>query len=75
MARRRKGQPVSGWLILDKPEGMTSTKAVGRVRYLYDAAKAEDPGALVTYVNYPTTEYLDLSFFDLYTFNVFLGNI
>jgi ABC-type multidrug transport system fused ATPase/permease subunit/GT2 family glycosyltransferase len=36
------------------------------------AAKAEDPDALVTYVNYPSTEYLDLPFLDLACFNVFL---
>jgi GT2 family glycosyltransferase len=42
------------------------------IRRLYDAAKDEDPGALVTYVNYPTTEYLDLPFLDLLVFNVFL---
>src|SRR5665811_1336677 len=46
MGRRRKGQAVSGWLILDKPEGMTSTKAVGRVRWLYDAVKAGHAGTL-----------------------------
>jgi tRNA pseudouridine55 synthase len=46
MARRRKGQKVNGWLILDKPEGITSTKAVGRVRWLYDAAKAGHAGTL-----------------------------
>lgn len=46
MARRRKGQAVSGWLILDKPEGMTSTKAVGRVRWLFNAAKAGHAGTL-----------------------------
>ncbi len=46
MARRRKGQAVSGWLILDKPEGLTSTKAVGRVRWLYDATKAGHAGTL-----------------------------
>jgi len=46
MARRRKGQAISGWLILDKPEDMTSTKAVGRVRWLYDAAKAGHAGTL-----------------------------
>ena len=46
MARRRKGQAVNGWLILDKPEGMTSTKAVGRVRWLYEAAKAGHAGTL-----------------------------
>jgi GT2 family glycosyltransferase len=39
---------------------------------LYRAAKAEDPGALVTYVNYPTTEYLDLPFLDVVAFNVYL---
>lgn len=46
MARRRKGQAINGWLILDKPEGLTSTKAVGRVRWLYDAAKAGHAGTL-----------------------------
>jgi len=39
---------------------------------LYRAAKAEDPAALVTYVNYPSTEYLQLPFVDLVCFNVFL---
>jgi len=39
---------------------------------LYRAAKAGDPDALVTYVNYPTTEYLQLPFLDLACFNVFL---
>jgi hypothetical protein len=39
---------------------------------LYQLAKKEDPGGLVTYVNYPTTEYLDLSFLDLVCFNVYL---
>jgi GT2 family glycosyltransferase len=39
---------------------------------LYRAAKAEDPRGLVTYVNYPTTEYLDLPFLDLSCFNVYL---
>ena len=39
---------------------------------LYRVAKAEDPDALVTYVNYPTTEYLQLPFLDLVCFNVFL---
>lgn len=36
------------------------------------AAREEDPGALVTYVNYPSTEYLDLSFVDFAAFNVYL---
>ncbi len=39
---------------------------------LYNAAKAEDPEALVTYVNFPTTEYLELSFMDFASFNVYL---
>src|SRR5262245_10373919 len=39
---------------------------------LYEAAKVEDPDALVTYVNYPSTEYLQLPFVDIVCFNVFL---
>jgi O-antigen biosynthesis protein len=39
---------------------------------LYNVAKSEDPTALVTYVNYPTTEYLELPFLDLVCFNVYL---
>jgi O-antigen biosynthesis protein len=42
------------------------------LRRLYDAAKAEDAGGLVTYVNYPTTEYLELPFLDFVSFNVYL---
>jgi GT2 family glycosyltransferase len=42
------------------------------IRRLYDAVKAEDPQALVTYVNYPTTEYLQLPFLDFVCFNVYL---
>ena len=46
MARRRKGLPVHGWLVFDKPQGMTSTQAVARVKRLYDAAKAGHAGTL-----------------------------
>ena len=42
------------------------------IRRLYNAVKAEDPEALVTYVNYPTTEYLQLPFLDVVCFNVYL---
>jgi GT2 family glycosyltransferase len=42
------------------------------LRRLYWAVKAEDPDSLVTYVNYPTTEYLALPFLDLFCFNVYL---
>ena len=39
---------------------------------LYAAAKSEDPEGLVTYVNYPSTEYLELPFLDVACFNVYL---
>jgi hypothetical protein len=39
---------------------------------LYRIVKAEDAGALVTYVNFPTTEYLSLPFLDILCFNVYL---
>ena len=39
---------------------------------LYEAAKEEDPDALVTYVNFPSTEYLELPFLDFLAFNVFV---
>ena len=39
---------------------------------LVRAVKAEHPGALVTYVNFPTTEYLQLPFVDIVSFNVYL---
>lgn len=42
------------------------------IERLYSAAKEEDPGGLVTYVNYPTTEYLHLPFLDFVSFNVYL---
>jgi hypothetical protein len=42
------------------------------IERLYTAAKDEDPGALITYVNYPSTEYLQLPFLDLICFNVYL---
>ena len=56
--------PLARWLGRDRVQ-----------RYLERLARVvrdEDPGALVTYVNYPTTEYLDLSFLDLVCFNVYL---
>src|SRR5206468_349635 len=39
---------------------------------LTDVARQIDPDGLVTYANYPSTEYLDLSFLDFVTFNVYL---
>ena len=47
MSRRRKsGQLVNGWVILDKPAGMTSTSAVSAVRRRLDARKAGHAGTL-----------------------------
>src|SRR5690349_17262137 len=46
MARRKKGQKVDGWVILDKPIGITSTAAVGAVKRLFDAQKAGHGGTL-----------------------------
>jgi O-antigen biosynthesis protein len=43
-------------------------------RELYETAKEEDPKGLVTYVNYPSTEYLDLPFLDFVSFNVYIEN-
>jgi GT2 family glycosyltransferase len=42
------------------------------LKRLYSIAKEEDPTTLATYVNYPTTEYLQLPFLDFFCFNVYL---
>jgi tRNA pseudouridine55 synthase len=46
MARKARGRPIHGWIVLDKPQGMTSAQAVARVRRLIDAAKAGHGGTL-----------------------------
>jgi tRNA pseudouridine55 synthase len=48
MARRgkKKGRPVSGWVVLDKPVGMGSTEAVSKVKWLFQADKAGHAGTL-----------------------------
>ncbi|UEM20966.1 tRNA pseudouridine(55) synthase TruB [Skermanella mucosa] len=46
MARKRKGVPVHGWLVIDKPAGMTSTQVMSRVRRLLNAEKAGHGGTL-----------------------------
>lgn len=46
MARRKKGNIVNGWLVLDKPAGMTSTSAVAAVRRAFNAQKAGHAGTL-----------------------------
>jgi tRNA pseudouridine55 synthase len=44
--RRKRGRPLDGWLIIDKPPGMTSTDVVNRVRRGFDAQKAGHGGTL-----------------------------
>jgi len=46
MGRKRKGDPVHGWLIVDKPLGLTSSTVVGKVKRLFNAAKAGHGGTL-----------------------------
>jgi tRNA pseudouridine55 synthase len=43
---KRRGRPVHGWLVLDKPLGMSSSRAVGVVRRLLEAEKAGHGGTL-----------------------------
>lgn len=44
--RRKKGRPVHGWIILDKPYDYGSTEAVSKLRWLFDAQKAGHAGTL-----------------------------
>jgi len=46
MGRRKKGDDVSGWVVLDKPDDMTSTHAVSAVRRIFNAQKAGHAGTL-----------------------------
>ena len=46
MGRRRKGREISGWVIVDKPAGITSTSVVNKVRWALDAKKAGHAGTL-----------------------------
>ena len=46
MGRRRKGRDISGWVVIDKPAGMTSTAVVNKVRWAFDARKAGHSGTL-----------------------------
>jgi GT2 family glycosyltransferase len=59
--------PIVRWFGARRIEGLLARLA-GVVR-------DQDPGALVTYVNYPSTEYLDCSFADLVSFNVYLESM
>ncbi len=44
--RQLRGRPLDGWLIVDKPQGLTSTDVVNRVRRAFDARKAGHGGTL-----------------------------
>jgi tRNA pseudouridine55 synthase len=46
MARRKKGEAVSGWINLDKPYDFGSTQAVGKIRWIFNAQKAGHAGTL-----------------------------
>jgi tRNA pseudouridine55 synthase len=46
MARTKKGTPVHGWLVVDKPAGLTSTAVVNKVKWALDAQKAGHAGTL-----------------------------
>jgi len=46
MGRAKKGRIVNGWIVLDKPRGLTSTHAVARIKRLYDARKVGHAGTL-----------------------------
>lgn len=58
------------------PGDLVRVHGIGRVEdilsELVDAVHCADPDVLVSYTNYPTTEYLQVSGIDLHTFNVFL---
>jgi tRNA pseudouridine55 synthase len=42
----RRGEAIHGWVVFDKPLGMTSTQAVGKIRWLFNAEKAGHGGTL-----------------------------
>ena len=46
MGRKRKGRDISGWLVVDKPAGMTSTAVVNKVKWAFNANKAGHAGTL-----------------------------
>jgi tRNA pseudouridine55 synthase len=46
MAKKRKGRDISGWLIIDKPAGITSTAVVNKVKWALNSQKAGHAGTL-----------------------------
>jgi tRNA pseudouridine55 synthase len=43
---RKKGRDLSGWVVVDKPAGITSTAVVNKLRWAFDAKKAGHAGTL-----------------------------
>jgi GT2 family glycosyltransferase len=76
--RSSAGHPAVLWYAIGNEIPAPIVRWHGRRRVerflerLCDAARSKDPAGLVTYVNYPTTEYLELPFLDLACFNVYL---
>jgi tRNA pseudouridine55 synthase len=46
MGRRKKGDRIHGWVVVDKPQGVTSTQVVSKVRRVFNAQKAGHAGTL-----------------------------
>ncbi len=46
MGRKKKGSPVHGWVVIDKPKDVTSTQVVAIVKRVFDAQKAGHAGTL-----------------------------
>lgn len=46
MARRKKGRPLTGWMVVDKPAGITSAGVVNKAKWALDAQKAGHAGTL-----------------------------
>ena len=38
--RKKKGRNIDGWLLVDKPEGLSSTSVVNKIKWCFDAKKA-----------------------------------
>jgi glycosyltransferase involved in cell wall biosynthesis len=73
-----KGHPAVAALLIGNeiPPDIVRWHRAERVRgflsELYDEAKQIDPDVLISYANFPPTEYLDLDFLDFISFNVYL---
>jgi tRNA pseudouridine55 synthase len=46
VGKRSKGRDISGWLVVDKPAGISSSAVVNKARWAFDARKAGHAGTL-----------------------------